>query len=116
MARVGALLPCLAQTLCPNLPTVLSLTASSRTLRLAFGGDGAIIALMLAERKLVKSSALARCVGMLMDDNILRQAVVWARLSLHGLLDTLECLSAYICPPLHDKSPDVSKCAVNTLR
>ncbi len=94
-ARFGQLVPSPVRLVCPDLLTAAALRAVSRSLFPAFS-DGVLCTLVLSDRRLVTKRVLDSCAAKL--PCLLRDAVVWGRLVMPALVETLESFAALLCP------------------
>ena len=95
MARFGLALPSLVSQMCPELRTAIALRAVSRTLQLAIS-EAVLCTLVLCSRKLVNERLLDNCAAKL--PGLLRDAVVWGRMVVPALVETLESFAGSLCP------------------
>ncbi len=95
MTRFGLALPSLVSQMCPELRTAIALRAVSRTLKLAIS-EAFLCTLVLCSRKLVNERLLDNCAAKL--PCLLRDALVWGRLLVPALVETLESFAALLCP------------------
>ena len=94
-SRFGFALPSLTRFLCPQLRTAIALRVVSRSLLSAFS-DGVLCTLVLSDRRLAEKSVLDSCGAKL--PVFLCDAVVWGRLLVPALVETLESFAALLCP------------------
>ncbi len=94
-SRFGFALPSLTRLLCPQLRTAIALRVVSRSLLSAFS-DGVLCTLVLSDRRLAEKSVLDSCGAKL--PVFLCDAVVWGRLLVPALVETLESFAALLCP------------------
>ena len=95
MTRFGLAVPSLVSQMCPELRTAIALRAVSRTLQLAIS-EAVLCTLVLCSRKLVNERLLDNCAAKL--PRLLRDAVVWGRMVVPALVETLESFAGSLCP------------------
>ena len=95
MTRFGLAVPSLVSQMCPELRTAIALRAVSRTLQLAIS-EAVLCTLVLCSRKLVNERLLDNCAAKL--PRLLRDAVVWGRMVVPALVETLESVAGSLCP------------------
>ena len=94
-SRFGFALPSLTRLLCPQLRTAIALRVVSRSLLSAFS-DSVLCTLVLSDRRLAEKSVIDCCGAKL--PVFLFDAVVWGRLLVPALVETLESFAALLCP------------------
>jgi hypothetical protein len=94
-SRVGVTLPSLVNQMCPELRSALAMRAVSRCLQLAIS-NGVLCTLVLSDRRLAEKSVLDSCGAKL--PVFLCDAVVWGRLLVPALVETLASFAALLCP------------------
>ena len=94
-SRVGVTLPSLVSQMCPELRSALAMRAVSRCLQLAIS-NGVLCTLVLSDRRLVPKRVLENCAAKL--PVFLCDAVVWGRMVMPALVETLESFAASLCP------------------
>ena len=94
-SRVGVTLPSLVSQMCPELRSAVAMRAVSRCLQLAIS-NGVLCTLVLSDRRLVPKRVLENCAAKL--PVFLCDAVVWGRLLVPALVETLESFAALLCP------------------
>ena len=94
-SRIGLTLPSMARLICPDLLTAVALRVVSRNLLPVFSDD-VLCMLILSDRRLAEKSVLDSCGAKL--PVFLCDAVVWGRLLVPALVETLESFAALLCP------------------
>ncbi len=94
-SRFGFALPSLTRLLCPQLRTAIALRVVSRSLLPGFSG-GVLCTLVLSDRRLAEKSVIDCCGAKL--PVFLCDAVVWGRMVIPALVETLESFAASLCP------------------
>ncbi len=95
MTRFGLALPSLVSQMCPELRSALAMRAVSRCLQLAIS-NGVLCTLVLSDRRLAERSVIDNCGAKL--PVFLCDAVVWGRMVIPALVETLESFAASLCP------------------
>ena len=95
MAHFVLTVPSLVRQMCPELRSAIALRAVSRYLQYVIT-DGVLCTLVLCDRKLANERLLDNCAVKL--PCLLRDAVVWGRIVVHSLVETMESFAPSLCP------------------